>query len=130
MNAPYVRFDMLLDGQPQNVGFLVGLIDTGIDFELEEELTEPFHNRLPIPSYKTWEHQPDGYFSGAYFTQAGYDRFEEYIDDIVNEVKKLNNGWEVRVTTSDGFPEEDIFYQDEFQVIVRMAKTQTTRLAS
>ena len=127
MEAPYIRFDMLFDGKPQDVGFLVGLIDTGIDFELEEELTEPFHNRLPIPSYKPWEKQPSGYFSGAFFTKAGYERFEEHIDNILDAVKELDNGWEVRVIESDGFPEDDIFYRDEFQVIVKMATDATTK---
>lgn len=129
MRAPYVRFDMLYHGEPKNVGFLVGLIDTGIDYEREEELTEPFHNQLPIPSYRAWEQQPSGYFSGAFFTKAGYARFEEDIGNIIDAVKELNNGWEVREIESDGFSAKDIFYQDELQVIVRM-KINGDRLAS
>lgn len=117
MDAPYIRFDMLFEGEAQDVGILVGLKATGIDEELEEELTEPFHNRLAIPCYKNWEPAPQGYFPGAYFTKAGYIQFQEHIDDIIDAINEMNNGWQVRVTERDGFPEEDIFYADECQII-------------
>lgn len=118
MNAPYIRFEMAFEGEEQQVGFLTGLDDTGMDEDEVEELMEPFNRSMGVPPYRNWKGETT-HFPGAYFTKAGYLLFKDAIDKIVEAVKYRDNGWEVIEIQSYGFPEEDLYYEDEHQVIVK-----------
>ena len=116
--APYIRFEMAFEQEEMQVGFMTGLDDIGMDEEEVEELLAPFNLALALPPYHKWERNGDHY-PGAYFTRAGYLRFKEAIDRIMSAVKYRNNGWEVFEVPSHGFPKDDLYYEDEFQVVVK-----------
>lgn len=118
MNALYIRFEMAFEGEEQQVGFMTGLDDTGMDEDEVEELLSAFNFHLACPPYRDWESTKEHY-PGAYFTRAGYLHFQEAIQRVIDAVAYRNNGWEVIPIHSYGFPEEDLYYRDEHQVIVK-----------
>lgn len=117
--APYIRFEMTYNGEAQGVGFMSGLDDTGMDDEEVGELLDTFNSHLAYPPYRKWESNAN-HFPGAYFTRAGYLHFKEEIHRIIDAVQFRKNGWDVIEVPSYGFPEEDVYYEDEHQVIAKI----------
>lgn len=116
--APYIRFEMAYNGEEQGVGFMTGLDDTGMDEEEVGALLDTFNSNLAYPPYRNWKSDAT-HFPGAYFTRAGYLHFKEEIHRIIDAVKFLDNGWDVIEIHSYRFPEEDLYYEDEHQVIAK-----------
>lgn len=118
--APYIRYELAFNGEEQGVGFITGLAETGIDEDEIEKLLLSFNLYLPFPPYRDWESKLNSsHFPGAYFTQEGCSYFESDIHAIIEAVKYRDNGWEVIEIHSYGFPKEDLYYEDEYQVIVK-----------
>ena len=118
MNAPYIRFELAFEGEEQGVGFMTGLDDTGMDEDEVEDLLAPFNRSLDVPPYRDWT-SDKSHFPNAFFKRAGYFQFQPDIHRIIEAVKYRNNGWEVIAIHSYGFPEVDLYYEDEHQVIVK-----------
>lgn len=118
MNAPYVRFELAFDGEEQQVGFLTGLEDTGMDAEEVEELLEPFNQNMKVPPYRDWQSDSE-HFPGAYFTKVGYLKYKDAINRIIEAVTYRKNGWAVIEIQSHSFPESYLYYEDEEQAVIR-----------
>lgn len=119
MKLSYIRFELAHKGIRQNIGLISGMEEAGI-YELDAEwMKDAFDENLEIPPYGKWaEEEKTRGFASAFFTRAGYRQFEDAIHLIINEVKELGNEWEVIAIERESFPEQDIVYQDELQVVV------------
>ena len=109
----YTRYELYLDGEPQEVGFIVGLKDTGLSRDECLDLIHDFDTDLPYPSIdkEVWKKRPL-----AYFTQYGVEYFQETIQRILDVYKEIGLFEVVKIESSlDG---QEIVYEDDYQVVV------------
>ena len=108
----YTRFELYLEGEPQEVGFIVGLNELDLDLDVQDFLLEDFNENLPIPhiSEEYWKQTPL-----AYFTQKGLERFQQSIQQLLGVYQSYNFFDVVRLETS--LADKTIVYEDEYQVI-------------
>lgn len=116
--ALYYRYELLFLGEPQGVGFIVGLQDIGIPEEIIDMLIQAFDETLPIPDITVFKYDKRKVYAAFYFTEKGREMFLPTIEEIVNRVEKLDNGWEIIEETRG---EDNILYEDEWQVVMLKA---------
>lgn len=114
----FVRFELVLEGEPQNVGIMAGLEATGICPDKAEELMAHFNLNLHTPEYDcNWDWTSFEY-PGCYFTEAGYQRHKPHIDRLIEAIRSLENGWDVECKIR--YPlKADVYYGDSDQIILR-----------
>ena len=108
----YTRFELYLDGEPQEVGFIVGLNELDLDYEIQDFIMEDFNENLPFPeiSEEQWKHTPL-----AYFTEKGLERFKKSIQQLLDVYETYNFFDVVKLETS--LSDKTIIYEDAYQVI-------------
>ena len=105
----FYRYELLFDGENQDVGFLVGLPDTGLSEAEVCDLTAHFDNELPIPDL--FLNHP--VHTKSYFTEAGNMIFLPSIHRIM---QALPEPWSVcRIVVPE--VKSKILYRDYFQII-------------
>ena len=112
------RFELAFLGEPQGIGFLVGLRDTGITEETIDALIKEFDDKLPLPHYEELNYNKSVGYPASYFTEKGKEVFYPTISTIINHVQSLDNEWEV---IEEMIEVNDTLYEDEFQSIVLKA---------
>ena len=108
----YTRYELYLDGEPQEVGFIVGLNELDLDDDILDSTMEDFNENLPFPkiSDEQWHHTPL-----AYFTEKGVERFKVSIQRLL-ELYENYNFFEV-VKLESTLSDKTIIYEDAYQVI-------------
>ena len=108
----YTRYELYLDGEPQEVGFIVGLNELDLDLDVQDFVMEDFNENLPIPHIdeKYWKQTPL-----AYFTEKGLERFRQSIQRLLDMYENYNFFDVVKLETS--LSDKTIVYEDEYQVI-------------
>ena len=101
----FYRFELAIEGQPQGVGFLQGLEDTGLPKSTTDDIYHAFDS-LPAQTLD------DPGLPAFFFTEAGLDRFGVVLDCIIDELREVN--WQLL-----GYVMEDnlanAVYYDEWQ---------------
>lgn len=123
----YTRYDLMFEGETQDVGFMVGLVDTGMDEDEIDELLEPFDEGLPNPPVQG-KVDSSTHFAAWYFTTTGEETFREAIQAICEAVHFRKNGWSVRKTVVTDVEPSDIVYKDAYQAAIRTAYTEKESL--
>lgn len=109
------RYELGLNGESIGVGILMGISELdGLDDDQLENLTKDFDECLPIPSNNVYVVEK----SKSYFTQNGINTFK-------NSIEKLNTiyisqGFDI-LESNISMPYQDVLYQDEFQVVLKVA---------
>lgn len=116
--APYIRFDLMFEDEEQGIGFLHGLHETGLSEEMGEELSAHFNDNLKIPYYHSSWIRNDEQYPGCYFTRKGYILHEQHINRVIEAIRELDNGWDVRTIEQYDIPEDGLYYEDEEQVVM------------
>lgn len=108
----YTRYELYLDGEPQEVGFIVGLNELDLDLDVQDFIMEDFNDNLPFPkiSDEDWKNTPL-----AYFTEKGLERFKVSIQRLL-ELYENYNFFEV-VKLESTLSDKTIIYEDAYQVI-------------
>lgn len=107
---PVTRFELAVDGEPQHVGFIVGLDDTGLPEHEKSRLASLF-DEMPMPP----AHAMQG-GARSWFTEAGLARFSNAIAEVQRAYED-DGLFEVVATTSDAASVGDVIHHDEYQVI-------------
>lgn len=84
----FYRFELMFDGQPQNVGFLQGLEDAHLPLSQERLCYELFHE-LPSPMLP-----PDGMYI-FWFTEEGLNEYGSSARIVNRLLKEHAPGWEL-----------------------------------
>ena len=108
----YTRYELYLDGEPQEVGFIVGLNELDLDLDVQDFVMEDFNENLPFPkiSDDDWSHTPL-----AYFTEKGLERFRKSIQQLLDIYE--NYGFFDVVKLESSLSDKTIIYEDAYQVI-------------
>jgi hypothetical protein len=108
----YTRYELYLDGEPQEVGFIVGLNELDLDRETQLELIAELDRDLPYPHIpvECWKNHPL-----SYFTQYGTEFFAKVIQRLLN--KYADDGFFDVVKIETDLSDKTIVYEDEYQVI-------------
>jgi len=88
----FYRFELAFDGQPQGVGFLQGLKDTG----LPKPITDDIYHEFDFLPAQMLEYPGLLVF---FFTEAGLDRFGAVLDRIISELDEIN--WQLLCYTME-----------------------------
>lgn len=102
----YFRFELAFDGVPQEVGFLTGVDDIGLDMKSENELLAPFES-LPCPRVHTR--------CKFWFTESGLRRYADDLTAFAKRIRKEN--WDLIYAVFEA-SEEDLkqrVYHDRWQ---------------
>ena len=111
----YYRYELYVDDEFQEVGFLQGLDDTGLPQWRLNELISAFDD-MPIP-----EDIFKQYRTESWFTEAGQSYFEDAIDDVIAAYEQ-DGLFDVERRECVALPEDDIVYADQWQVILGIAE--------
>lgn len=115
----YTRYELYFEGEPQNIGMMMGLDDIEINEDESEELLERFNKKLPlIPQIRTFDDSIT-HFPACYFTEKGMETFKQEIDALVEAIHYKDNGWSVNVVTLSNVLEDDIYYKDDYQAVIK-----------
>lgn len=115
----YTRYELFYEGEPQNIGFMMGIEDVGIDEEEIEDLLKIFEDRLYlIPNMHTFERN-SSHFPGCYFTELGLSTFMAPINRIIEAIKEKNNSWSVKTVVLENPLTDTIYFEDEFQAVIK-----------
>lgn len=115
----YTRFELYYEGEPQDIGLMMGLNSVGMPEDEVEELMERFDKELPmIPRMRLFENN-NAHFPGCYFTEKGLSNFQAEIDMLLNAIHERDNGWSVNRVVLSNVLENDIYYQDEYQAVIK-----------
>lgn len=117
--APYVRFDLLFDGDVQDLGFIQGLCETRLSAKEIAKLVSPFNEHLSIPTICLEGKQQEFHYPACYFTQKGYVHFKKHIERIIKMLDKVDCEYSVRMTTLESVPEDHLYFEDEYQAVIR-----------
>ena len=105
----FYRFELAFSGEPQDVGFLQGLDDVGLDDAERQALYQPFNEYLKSREVET----DDGSDVVCFFTEAGVSRFKRDIDNIIQAIAPM--GWSLLGTVMEEADYEFACYHDEYQ---------------
>ena len=81
--SKFYRFELAFDDQPQGVGFLQGLKDTG----LPKAITDDIYHEFDLLPAQTLE---DPGLPVFFFTEAGLDRYGAVLDRIISALDEIN----------------------------------------
>ena len=108
----YTRFELYYEGEPQEVGFMMGLSEVISDEDHREELIERFDRELPMTGVTLPKEDCAKGYAASYFTEKGMHHFKDEIQAVIDAIE--DKGWSVEQSViEDG----DFLYQDEFQVV-------------
>ena len=107
MTGRYYRYELVFDGEPQNVGFLNGLMDVGLPISVESALYEPFEE-LESPTI-----HPNGKTVEFWFSESGQTYFSEAIGAVASAIAPY--GWEL-ISREKEASDSDAVYRDKYQV--------------
>lgn len=107
----YYRYELYVGDEYQGIGFLQGLSELWLDEDYEESLLNMFI-KMKIPSF----YMGNKLKTKAYFTERGKRVFQKAIQKVI-DVFNENGMFEVREKIDD-FKEDEILYEDEYQIIV------------
>lgn len=115
----YTRYELCFEGEPQNIGFMMGLDDIGIDEDEIETLLEPFEAGLSlIPGMHAFERNAS-HFPGCYFTERGLSTFQAHINCIIEAIIEKNNDWSVNTVVLENPLINAIYFEDDFQAVIK-----------
>lgn len=106
------RFELFVEDEAQNIGFLVGLDDTGISEDLKDDLLYNLDKNMIIPDDNLYKKNKNVL---SFFKDKGLEIFRSDIDKIVHEIDSegLFSVGKVELSLS----EDSVLYQDEYQVL-------------
>lgn len=106
------RFELFIEDEAQNIGFLVGLDDTGISEDLKDDLLYNLDKNMIIPDENIYKENKN---TLSFFKDKGLEVFRSDIDKIVYEIdyEGLFSIGKVELSLS----EDSVLYQDEYQVL-------------
>lgn len=106
------RFELFVEDEAQNIGFLVGLDDTGISEDLKDDLLYNLDKNMIIPDDNLYKKNKNIL---SFFKDKGLEIFRSDIDKIVHEIDSegLFSVGKVELSLS----EDSVLYQDEYQVL-------------
>lgn len=106
------RFELFVEDEAQNIGFLVGLDDTGISEDLKDDLLYNLDKNMIIPDDNLYKKSKNVL---SFFKDKGLEIFRSDIDKIVHEIDSegLFSVGKVELSLS----EDSVLYQDEYQVL-------------
>ena len=119
MSEKLYRFMLAFDGEPQGVGILQGLEDSGIDFSVSEDLYKAFGN-LPCPTLES----PDDSPIECWFREKGIAEFGNAIDEIIYELSLVN--WQVLGQVIEESVEGSL-YADDYQAAFAYSYLETDK---
>lgn len=93
----FYRFELAFEGEPQDVGFLQGIDDIGLDTKTEAWLLDQFE-KLACPNLAP------GAQVSFWFSQDGLKRFLPAIRNVQSRI--LDHGWEILFAVMEVTPEE------------------------
>lgn len=99
--SKFYRFELAFDGQPQGVGFLQGLTDTGLPKSITDDIYHEF-DLLPAQILE------DPGLPVFFFTEAGLNRFGAALDRIISELGEIN--WQLLGYTMEDDPANAIYH--------------------
>ena len=105
MIQKFFRFELAFDGEPQDVGFLQGLVDAGLGSILTDDLYSLF-DTLPHCGLDVYE--PVSFW----FTENGLEQFTDAINRVADELSSVN--WQLLGATTETDLEYAV-YKDAFQ---------------
>lgn len=115
----YTRYELSYDGEPQNVGMMMGLDDMDMDEDEMEMILERFNEELPlVPTIRTFD-KSSTHYPACYFTSKGLEKFKQEIDALVEAIHYKDNGWRVNEVTLSNVLDDDIYYTDEYQAVIK-----------
>lgn len=115
----YTRYELCFEGEPQNIGFMMGLDDIGIDEDEIETLLKPFEAGLSlIPKMHAFERNAS-HFPGSYFTESGLSTFEAPINRIIEAIIEKNSDWSVNTVVLETPLIDTIYFEDDFQAVIK-----------
>ena len=100
------RFELSFDGIPQNVGFLQGLDDVGLQTRTLSKLTRAF-DTLPVVTL-----QPPCEF---WFTEQGMKRFTADIGAVIRAIKSRGWGLQLGIMEAKEAVLKRSLYRDKWQ---------------
>ena len=107
------RYELGWNGKNIGVGVLMGISELdGLDDEQLEKLTKDFDDYLPIPPNNVYIKKQ----SKSYFTQKGNERFQVSIERLKQEY--IRQGFSILEYNMNTYYQENILYQDEYQIII------------
>jgi len=109
-NMKLYRYELYCEGEPQNVGMLVGIQDLGLSRENSDYLYSLFDYDLKVPS------TPKMRNSVSFFTVSGHNNFAEKIKEVIAAYE--DSLFDIMQITLD-FPDtyiREIIYEDKDQV--------------
>lgn len=114
----YIRYELSVDGELQDVGLLVGLNDCDLQQEEIDALLENFNKHLDIVDFKKLNILDKS--AKFYFTEDGDKKFKEDIEKIKIKIESLGL-FEVEKIEVFLFPtDEKIFYEDKYQCLIKL----------
>ena len=116
------RYELSLDGEKQDVGFMVGISEIdGLEEGEMEELTNAFDKTLPFPTfYRSCINKEKRNNTKAFFTKFGNSFFKNDINKLIG-VFKERSCFDVDLILLDETKEQlNIVYMDEYQCLVEI----------
>lgn len=106
------RFELSFEGEAQEVGFIIGLKDAGINEKTIQSLVSVFDKALEVPHPECR--------TKSYFTEAGAEKFATGIEKIIKAVNQKKNGWAVNKIILEAEPTAlHIVHMDCYQVLIK-----------
>lgn len=111
------RYELSYFDEPQGVGFIQGLKDMKLNNKKIDRLIQILDNELDIPNYCGFE-KKKGKYIASFFTETGFEKFQEIINKIITEIDRKDNGFGVIKKTIVINETEHVIYQDEYQILL------------
>lgn len=108
------RFELLFDGDYQNIGIFQGAKDVGVELDMGV-----FDDQLAMPNYESMSVDRSIGYAASFFTEEGLKQFHGAIQMAMSAIHREENGWEV-IEIKEEVKEKDsrVLYQDNHQVIL------------
>lgn len=112
----YIRYELSIDGQMQDVGFLVGLNDCGIPKEEIDNLLKHFNDSLNIVDLNKLELKSIN--AKFYFTEEGKKIFLKDIQLIIEKIESLGLFEVEKIELLLSSDDKRIIYKDDYQCLI------------
>lgn len=112
-----IRYELDFFGEPQEVGFIQGLKDQGLNNKIIDDLICTFDKELAIPNYSEFKSKKGKYIA-SFFTEAGLIKFKKSINKIISFINQQENGFSVIKKAIKLKDTEHILYKDENQILI------------
>lgn len=111
------RFELFVEGEAQDIGFLVGLDDTTMSKDLKDSLVYNLDKKMTIPDISLYK-KDDNVVS--FFKKEGLEVFKEDIDKLIEEIDYdgVFSVGRVEILVDS----ENLIYEDDYQVLLSIPR--------